>query len=115
MINIDKFKETELRVGKIISAERVLGSDKLVKLMVDLGEPENRQIIAGIGKKYAPEDLIGREIVIVANLEPRKFVIKSDSGDMTLESHGMLLAASGVDGPVLLAPSNEVQPGATVG
>ncbi len=102
MINIDKFKEIDLRVAKILSAEQVEGSEKLVKLSLDVGT-ETRQIIAGIGKKYSPEELIGKEIIIVANLEPRQL--------MGLESQGMLLAADGGDGPIIIAPLGEVPPG----
>lgn len=104
-MTIDEFRKVELRVGKITAAERVEGSEKLVKLQVDTGEP--RQLVAGIGKAYEPEALVGREIVVVANLEPRKM--------MGLESQGMLLAAHGEDGvPFLLGPDKEVPPGAAV-
>ena len=105
MINFDEFKKVDLRVAKIISAEAVEGSEKLLKLQVDLGE-EKRQIVAGIAKQYKPEELIGREIVVVANLEPRVL--------FGLESQGMLLAAGGSDGPVLLRPDRDVLPGARV-
>jgi len=104
MITIDDFKKIELRIAKIITADRVEGSEKLIKLQVDMGE-EKRQIIAGIGIAYSPEDLIGREIVVIANLEPRML--------MGLESQGMLLAASN-DYPVLLVPEKEVPPGAPI-
>lgn len=104
MITIDDFKKIELRVAKIRTAERVQGSEKLLKLQVDIGE-EERQIIAGIGLAYDPEILIGKEIIIVANLEPRML--------MGLESQGMLLAA-GNDHPVLLQPEQEVLPGALI-
>ncbi len=104
-MTIDEFRNVELRVAKITAAERVDGSEKLVKLQVDLGEP--RQVLAGIGKEYAPETLVGREIVVVANLEPRKL--------MGLESQGMLLAAHGADGePVLLSVDREVAPGSAI-
>jgi len=102
MINYDDFSKIELKVAKILAAERVEGSEKLLKLLVDLGL-EKRQIIAGIGKVYAPENLIGKEIIIVANLEPRSL--------MGLESQGMLLAASDENGPVILMPEKEVLPG----
>ena len=105
MISYDEFKKIDLRVAKVLSAERVPGSGKLVKLEVSLGE-ETRQIIAGIGKVYQPENLIGKEIVIVANLEPRAL--------MGLESQGMLLAADNEGKPVLLAPDAEVSPGSIV-
>lgn len=103
-IRYDDFKKIDLRVAKILSAERVEGSEKLLKLQVTIGT-EERQIVAGIGKAYAPEELIGREIVIVANVEPRML--------MGLESQGMLLASD--DGmPVLLAPDREVPPGSEI-
>lgn len=102
MINIEDFKKVELKVAKVVSAERVDGSEKLLKLQVELGS-ENRQIIAGIGKTYEPETLIGKEIIIVANLEPRSL--------MGLESQGMILAANDESGPVLIMPEKEVNPG----
>ena len=112
-MTIDEFKKADLRVGKIISAERVPSSEKLIKLAVDLGEKNEegvslpRQILAGIGKVYEPEKLVGREIIVVANLEPRKM--------MGLESNGMLLAASDDAGsPVILAVEREVPPGSTI-
>lgn len=94
-IGIDDFAKVDLRVAQVISAERVSGADKLLKLIVDLGS-ETRQILAGIAKTYSPENLIGRKIVIVANLQPRKM--------RGLESNGMLLAASiGDEGKPVLA------------
>ncbi len=105
MISYDDFKKIELKVGKVLEAERVEGSDKLLKLQVDVGA-ESRQIIAGIGKQYAPEQMVGKQVVIVANLEPRML--------MGLESQGMLLAASDENGPVVLMPEREVPPGAEV-
>jgi methionine--tRNA ligase beta chain len=101
MINFDDFKKVELKVAKVLSAERVEGSEKLLKLSLDLGT-EQRQIVAGVGKAYSPETIIGMEIVIVANLEPRAL--------MGVESNGMLLAASDAE-PVLLVPHKEVPPG----
>lgn len=104
MITIDDFKKIDLRVAKIITADRVIGSEKLLKLQVDLGE-EQRQILAGIGLAYTPESLIGKEIIVVANLEPRLL--------MGVESQGMLLAA-GNDHPVLLRPDQDVPPGSMI-
>ena len=106
MINYDDFKKIDLRVAKILKAERVEGSEKLVKLQIDVGELGQRQLIAGIGTIYTPEILVGKQIVIVANLEPRKL--------MGYESQGMLLAASDELGPVLLAPESEVEPGTVI-
>lgn len=101
----EEFKKADLRVARILAAERVDGSDKLLKLEVSLGE-EKRQIISGIGKIYVPEEVVGKDIVIVANLEPRKL--------MGLESQGMLLAADDEGMPVLLAPMKDVPPGSVV-
>ena len=103
MITYDDFKKIDLRVAKILKAERVEGSEKLVKLQIDVGELGERQLVAGIGTVYEPEILVGKRIVIVANLEPKKL--------MGIESNGMLLAASDDVGPVLLCPESEVKPG----
>jgi methionyl-tRNA synthetase len=104
-ITIDDFAKVELRVAQVVSAERVAGADKLLKLIVDVGT-ETRQILAGIAKAYSPESLVGRKIVIVANLQPRKM--------RGLESNGMLLAASvGDEGqPVLASFLEDVPNGA---
>ena len=107
MISYSDFQNVDLRVGKVVSAERVGGSEKLLKLKVDLGaEFGERQIIAGVGKVYEPEALVGKEIVIVVNLEPRSL--------MGLESQGMLLAADDESGPILLIPDKEAKPGSKV-
>lgn len=106
-INYEEFSKVKLRVAEILSAERVEGSDKLLKLQVSLGNNETRQIVAGIGKQYQPEELTNKKIIIVANLEPRKL--------MGLESQGMLLAASTEEvGPILLTPDVNIDPGAEV-
>jgi methionyl-tRNA synthetase len=103
-ISIDDFSKVDLRVAQILVAERVPKADKLLRLEVDLGY-EKRQILAGIAEYYEPEKLIGRKIVIVANLAPRKM--------RGLESNGMLLAASLEDGaPVLAGFLEEVPLGA---
>jgi len=106
-IGIEDFAKVELRVGVVKSAERIQGADKLLKLLVDIGD-EVRQVLAGIALSYAPEDLVGRKVVIVANLAPRKM--------RGLESNGMLLAASvGPDGkPVLCTFAEDVPAGAKV-
>jgi methionyl-tRNA synthetase len=84
-ITIDDFAKVDLRVAKVLSAERIPKADKLLRLEVDLGF-EKRQILAGIAEYYAPETLIGRNVVIVANLAPRKM--------RGFESNGMIVAAS---------------------
>jgi methionyl-tRNA synthetase len=106
-IGIEDFAKVELRVGVVKSAERIQGADKLLKLLVDIGD-ELRQVLAGIALGYAPEELVGRKVVIVANLAPRKM--------RGLESNGMLLAASvGPDGkPVLCTFAEDVPAGAKV-
>jgi len=106
-ITIDDFAKVELRVGVVKAAERIQGADKLLKLQVDLGD-EVRQVLAGIALAYAPEDLVGRKVVVVANLAPRKM--------RGLESNGMLLAASaGADGkPVLCTFAEDIPAGAKV-
>ena len=94
-ITIDDFAKIELRVAQILVAERIPKADKLLRLEVDLGPHGKRQILSGIAEFYTPEDLIGRRIVVITNLAPRKM--------RGLESHGMLLAASDGEGgkPVL--------------
>ena len=104
-IAIDDFMKVDLRVGLVLSAEAVKGADKLLHLKVDIGEPEPRTIVAGIAKAYAPETLVNRKVVIVANLAPRKL--------RGLESKGMIVAASLEGGsPVLAAFLEEVPVGA---
>ena len=105
LITIGDFAKVELKIGLVISAERVRKSDKLIKLQVNTGE--ERQIVAGIGKAYTPEDLIGKKIVVVTNLQPAKL--------MGIESHGMILAATGSDGvPVILMQEKDVEEGAKI-
>jgi methionyl-tRNA synthetase len=103
-IGIEDFAKVEMRVGLVKSAEKVAGADKLLKLMVDVGD-EVRQIVAGIATAYQPEELVGRKVVVVANLAPRKL--------RGVESNGMLLAASTAEGrPVLCTFAEEVPAGA---
>jgi methionyl-tRNA synthetase len=94
-ITIDDFVKVDLRVGEVKFAERVKGADKLLHLKVDIGEPEPRTIVAGIALAYEPETLVGRKVVIVANLAPRKL--------RGLESRGMIVAASLEGGKPVLA------------
>ena len=106
MINFEEFQKIELKIAKILKAEKIEGSEKLIKLQLDLNEGEPRQILAGIAKSYEPEDLVGKELVIVANLEPKEI--------FGMESRGMLLAADDDGKPVLLKPDKEVSPGTKV-
>jgi methionyl-tRNA synthetase len=105
-ITIDDFMKVELRVAKVLEAEAVPKSKKLLKLKVDTGQ-DQRTIVAGIAEAYQPEQLIGRTIVIVANLQPAKL--------MGIESNGMVLAGS-IDGgkPMLVGFDQEIPPGARV-
>ena len=105
-ISIDDFMKVELRVAKVLEAEAVPKSKKLLKLKVDTGK-DQRTIVAGIAEAYQPEQLIGRTIVIVANLQPAKL--------MGIESNGMVLAGSIEGGkPILVGFDQEIAPGARV-
>ncbi len=106
LLTIDQFFKTRLVVGTIREAEPVPKSKKLIRLMVDLGEPEVRQLVAGIAERYQADDLVGRQIVVVANLKPAKL--------MGVQSQGMLLAANVESAPFLLSPDEEVPPGTVV-
>lgn len=105
MLSFEDFKKVQLRVARVKSAERVPDTDKLVKLVVNLGD-EERQIVAGIGKAYEPAALVGRQVVVVANLAPARL--------RGVESNGMLLAAVDGDRVALVAPDAEVAPGSEV-
>jgi methionyl-tRNA synthetase len=98
-ISIDDFAKVDLRVGLVLSAERVKGADKLMHMKVDIGEPEPRTIVAGIAEAYTPEALVNRKVVIVANLQPRKL--------KGIESNGMIVAASVEGGKPVLAGFHE--------
>jgi len=112
MINYEEFSKVELKIAKVLEAVRIEGSEKLIKLTLDAGDKDEagvlikRQVVAGIGKFYEPDTLIGKEITIVANLEPRQL--------MGLESNGMILAASDENGLALLVPDKEIRPGSGI-
>jgi methionyl-tRNA synthetase len=109
IITIDDFVKVDLRVAQIVVAERIPKADKLLRLEVDLGPMGRRQILSGIAEWYAPEELIGKRIAVIANLAPRKM--------RGLESHGMLLAASGEDHsskPILATFSDEIALGSRI-
>jgi methionyl-tRNA synthetase len=104
-MTLEDFVKVDLRVARVLTAEPVKGADKLLKLTVDVAEKEPRTIVAGIAKAYSPEQLVGRKVVIVANLAPRKL--------RGIESNGMIVAASLEDGaPVLAAFLEDVPVGA---
>ena len=105
LIGIEEFMKVQLKIAKILEAERVPKSSKLLKLQVDIGT-EQRQIVAGIGKKYSPEELVGKTIVIVANLKPAKL--------MGIESQGMVLAAGEKDVLSLVTVQEEVPVGSKI-
>ena len=106
MITIDDFMKVQLKVAKVLEAERVPKSKKLVRLKVDAGEAQPRQILAGIAEAYEPEALVGRTIVIVANLAPRLM--------MGFESNGMVLAASPDAGGAFVLNAEPAVPGTRV-
>ena len=104
MISFEDFQKLNLKVARILNAKRIEDSDKLMKLEIDIGD-EKRQLVAGIAKAYTSDELEGREIIVVANLEPKEI--------FGLQSQGMLLAADS-DQPVLLKPDDEVEPGTVI-
>ena len=105
-ISFEDFQKADLRVGTVVSADDLEESNKLIKLTIDIGV-ERRQIIAGIKKRYKVEDLVGKQVVIIANLEPKNLA--------GYESQGMLLAATNEEGfPVILSPESSVQDGAGI-
>ncbi|MEM1640475.1 MAG: methionine--tRNA ligase subunit beta [Acidilobaceae archaeon] len=107
-VSIEEFSKLDLRVGKVVLAEAVPGSRKLLRLIVDIGGGEQRQVIAGIAKWYKPEDLIGKLVIVVANLKPKVMA--------GYVSQGMVLAAGcgPEDKPVLLTVDEPVAPGSRV-
>lgn len=106
MISFDEFSKLELKVGTVLEAEEVEGSEKLIKLQVDLGEEEPRQILAGVKQWYKPKDFIGKQVVVVANLKPKNM--------MGMESQGMMLAADVNGGPIFLTVPKQVSPGTKI-
>jgi len=105
VVKFEVFKQLDIRIGKVLSAERIKRSEKLILLRVDVGGDE-RQIVAGLAPHYTPEQLVGKSIMVVVNLEPKTI--------MGYVSQGMLLAAVEDDKPVLLVPEREVKAGARV-
>ena len=107
MISIEEFGKVELRVATVTAAEPHPNADRLLVLTVDLGD-EQRQLVAGIRTHYTTEELVGKQIVVVANLQPAKL--------RGVESQGMLLAASdtGTGGVIVLSPEKQVAPGSKV-
>jgi len=106
LITIDEFRRIDLRVATVLSAERVRGADRLLRLELDIGDGSRRQIVSGIAQHYAPEGMVGRQVIVVANLQPATI--------RGVSSHGMLLAAGDHGGLRLLAPEAAVTPGTAV-
>jgi methionyl-tRNA synthetase len=106
MIEFGDFQKMELKVGTVVRAEAVKKADKLLRLEVDLGESEPRQVVAGLAEHYGPDQLPGTQVIMVANLKPRKL--------MGILSQGMVLAVHDASGLKLVTPSQEVQPGSRV-
>ncbi len=104
-IGIEEFEKLDLRVGKVINAQKVPGKDKLLVLQVDIGT-ETRTVVAGIAQEFAPEELVGKQVVLVANLEPKRI------GGVV--SHGMILAAGDEKALALVTLDREVPPGTKV-
>ncbi len=104
MVTIDEFAQLDLRVARVLTVEAVKGSNKLYVMQVDLGEGEKRQIVSGIAPFYAPDDLVGKDVIVIANLKPSKI--------FGVESQGMLLAAG--DAASLLVPLRPVPPGTKI-
>lgn len=105
MLKFDDFAKLEIKMGTVVEAERVPNTDKLLKVIVDMGE-EKRQVIAGFGFKYAPEDLVGKQVPIVLNIE--KAVIRG------VESQGIFVAIDAFGEPMLLVPEKEIPNGSKV-
>jgi methionyl-tRNA synthetase len=105
-IQIEDFMKVDLRVAEVLAAEPVPNATKLLRLTVQVGEEDTRTILAGIAEFYASEQLVGRKIIIVANLQPRKM--------RGIESQGMLLAADAEGRAILLQPDSDVPSGARV-
>jgi methionyl-tRNA synthetase len=106
-INFDDFLKVKMAVGKVLSAEKLEKSPKLLKLSVDFGEADPRQVLSGIAKTFTPEDLIGKSFAFVINLEPRQI--------MGMESQAMILAASDEQGLVLFSPTRDIVAGSNLG
>ena len=104
LISMEEFQKMDLRVGKVLAAENIKKSDKLLKLRVDIGE--ERTVVAGIARHYKPEELVGKTVIILANLQPTKL--------MGVESQGMVLAADGPDGVILATFDKDAKVGSKV-
>lgn len=107
MISYDDFKKVEMKIGTVISAQRIPNTDKLINCTVDIGDENHRTIVSGIAEFYEPEELIGKQFPYVTNLEPRTIC--------GVESRGMIIAISGEHGLSTMSPDKEVNPGSVIG
>ncbi len=109
-ITIDDFTKVQIKMGKILKAEPIIGADKLLKLEIDLGEGSPRTICSGIAQFYKPEELVGKMVPVLANLAPRKL--------KGIESNGMVLfgidETGGGHAPIMLNPHKDLPPGSPV-
>ena len=105
-ITFKEFQKMDLRIGKIIKAEKVPTAKKLLRMEVEMGPGETRQVVAGMAEHLKPENLTGKNVIILANLEPKEF--------MGLESKGMILAADLNGKPILITPEENVPPGTKI-
>lgn len=107
MISIDDFKKLNIVVGTVESVEEIEGSEKLYKFSINIGEEQTRQVLGGLKLSYQKDELLGKQVLVLANLEPRKM--------MGLKSQGMILAASDSDGkPVIISPIKPIANGSMV-
>ena len=104
-MSVEAFAKSDLRVAEVIQAERVAGTDKLLKLKIEIGS-EQRQIVAGIAQEYPPDELLGKKIIVITNLKPVKI--------RGVESHGMLLAAEDKKGLSLLTVDKDIEAGTKI-
>lgn len=105
-ITLKEFQKMDLRIGKIIKAEKVPTAKKLINMKVEIGQGETRQIVAGVAEYLKPEDLTGKNVVVLVNLEPKEL--------MGLESRGMILAADLNGRPILITPEEETPAGTKI-
>ncbi len=105
MLKFDDFAKLEIKIGTVLEVERVLGTDKLLKIIVDMGN-EKRQVVAGFGHKYKPEDLIGKQVPIVLNIEKARI--------RGVESNGIFVAIDAFGEPMLLVPENKIPNGSKI-
>jgi len=106
MITIEDFQKLDIRIGKVLSAEKVKGADKLIKLEIDFGA-EKRQVVTGMAEFFAPDYFVGKQIPVIVNLEPR--TLKG------IESQGMVLSVNTGEELVFLQPEKEVPLGGIIG